>query len=116
MPKTAIGLSALLLLAAAAGPCGAQDAVSARQPPLPSLACGGHTAEHMGCQDYRGPGDAAGPSARGEALTAQAAAVVLPDASEASLTDCGYVCIFATSTDAAQGATRLAQSRGQPQQ
>jgi hypothetical protein len=118
MPKTAIGLSALLLLTAAADPCVAQDAVSsARQFLQPSLACNGHAAEHMGCLDYRAPGDVEGPTARRAARTAQAAAAASPDASEASLADCGYVCVFAISTDEiGRDLTRLARSRGHSQQ
>jgi hypothetical protein len=107
--KTTIGLSALLLLFAAAGSCLAQDAVSARQ--QPSLACGGDTAEHTGCLVYRAPGDADRPSAFGVG----AAAIEPPGASEASLTDCGFVCIFARSTDTSPDLTRLARGGGPSQ-
>jgi hypothetical protein len=69
----------------------------------------------MGCLVYRAPGDADRASAPGEALTVAAAAAESSGATEASLIDCGYVCIFAHSTDAGSDLTRLARSGGPSQ-
>jgi hypothetical protein len=65
--KITIGLSALLLVAAASHPSAAQDARTATTPQYPA-ACVEYVAEYMGCINYGELTEAQGRTARGHPL------------------------------------------------
>jgi hypothetical protein len=67
MQKIAIGLSALLLVAAASHPSAAQDARTAATPQYP-VACIEYVADYMGCINYGELTEAQARTARGHPL------------------------------------------------
>ena len=67
MQKIAIGLSALLLVAAASHPSAAQDARTAATPQYPA-ACVEYVADYMGCINYGELTEAQARTARGHPL------------------------------------------------
>jgi hypothetical protein len=67
MQKIAIGLSALLLVAATSHPSAAQDASTAATPQYPA-ACVEYIAEYMGCINYGELTEAQARTARGHPL------------------------------------------------